>query len=322
MLDVAAIEAAHDRIAPYVRQTPLLKSEHLSQRYGATVMLKMENLQVTGSFKARGAVNKLLSLSPEQRQRGVVSAPSGNHGAAVARAAGVLGIEATLFVPEHAASCKVKAIRRYGAEATLFGQDCVEAETKAREVATNEGKTYVSPYNDHEVAAGQGTIAVELRRQTEAPIDAIFIALGGGGLIGSVGSYLKQTDPNGRVIACSPEKSPAMHECLRAGRIIEVPCYDTLSDGTAGGVEDGSITFDLCRQTIDESILLSEESIKTHLRQFISEEHILIEGAAAVALAGLEQASESIRGKRVVVVLCGANIGPETLCSVLSSDAS
>lgn len=317
MLSVRAIQNAEVAIRPHVRETPLICSQAMSAAHEATVLLKLESLQVTGSFKARGAMNKLLKISDAERARGVVSASSGNHGAAVAYGASKLGVDAMLFVPEHASAMKVDAIRNYGAQAIRFGEDCVEAESRARREALEHDKCYISPYNDEDVATGQGTIAVELERQVDEPLDAIFVALGGGGLIGGIGSYVKQTMPTCKIVACSPSQSPAMHECLQAGRIIDVPCHETLSDGTAGGVEAGSITFELCREVVDESLLVNEEEIREHMRRFLQTEHQLIEGAAAVALAGWARVASDYRGKRVAVVICGANISLDTLATVV-----
>jgi threonine dehydratase len=263
-------------------------------------------------------MNKLLRLTPEERARGVIAASSGNHGAAVAYGASKLGVGARLFVPEHASPMKIDAIRSYGAETVLFGRDCVDAEAAARREAEEQGKPYISPYNDRDVAIGQGTIGVELERQLDTPLDAVFIALGGGGLIAGVGSYLEQRMPDCRIIACSPAESPAMHACLRAGEIIDVPCHPTLSDGTAGGVEAGAITFELCRDIIDDSVLVSEDEIRHHMRHYLLHEHQLIEGAAAVALAGYDRLAADYRGQRIGIIICGANVSVETLRTVLA----
>lgn len=316
---VGAVTEASRRIRQHVRETPVEFSGSLSELLGARVHLKLENTQLTGSFKVRGALNKLLSLAPDERARGVVAASSGNHGAGVACAAGIAGCRALVFVPDHAPAHKVAAITALGAEVQRHGHDCVLTEQHARAFADAEGMTYVSPYNDPAVIAGQGTIAAELERQVN-PMDAVFVALGGGGLISGIGGYLRGKAHGAQVIACSPANSPVMHESVRAGEIVEMESLPTLSDSTAGGVEAGAITFPLCEELIDDSVLVTEQEIASALRLVIERHHTLIEGAAAVAVAGLTKVAERYHGKDVVVVLCGANIGADTLGEVLTTE--
>jgi threonine dehydratase len=312
-----SILAAERRIRDHVRETPVEDSPALGQPAGCQVYLKLENLQRTGSFKLRGATNKLRSLDHRERSNGIAAASTGNHGAAVACAARDLSCRALIFVPENAVESKVEAIRTFGAEIVRKGDDSVAAEIAARAHAVDHGMVFVSPYNDPDVIAGQGTIARELERQIEGRIDAVFTSLGGGGLIAGVGGYLKTVNPDVRVVACSPENSRVMHESLRAGRILELASEPTLSDGTAGGVEPGAITFDLCREIIDDSIVVGEDEIRRALRLIIKRHHTLIEGAAAVAVAGFLAEKERYRGQNVAIVLCGANIDSQTLKSIL-----
>jgi threonine dehydratase len=312
-----SVLAAERRIRGHVRETPVEDSPGLGTSAECHVYLKLENLQQTGSFKLRGATNKLHSLDPRDRSRGVVAASTGNHGMAVACAARSLSCPALIFVPDNAVESKVGAIRGFGAEIVRHGDDSVAAETAARSHALERGVTFVSPYNDPEVIAGQGTIARELERQIDGRIDAVFASLGGGGLISGVGGYLKTVHPEARVVACSPKNSRVMHESLRAGKILELASKRTLSDGTAGGVEPGAITFDLCREIVDDSIVVDEDEIRQALRLIIGQHHTLIEGAAAVAVAGFLAQKENYRGQKVAIVLCGANIDSGTLKSVL-----
>jgi threonine dehydratase len=313
---VAAIQLAAARGAPYVRETPLLESPALSGVTGATVLLKLENLQLTGSFKLRGAVNVLLALPEIERRKGVVAASSGNHGAAIAFAGSALGVGVVVFVPEGASPLKTDAIRRYGAEVRVFGTDGLDTELRARAVARAEGMTYVSPYNDLAVIAGQGTIGVELRRQAKN-LDAVIVSVGGGGLIGGMAADLKAHWPATRMIGALPANSPVMSASVRAGHIVELAVLPTLSDGTAGGIEPGAVTFPLCRDLVDVWLDISEPEIVHALRHCLTAEHLLVEGAAAVAVAGLLQLGDTLRGRRVAVVLCGANITPERLCATL-----
>jgi threonine dehydratase len=258
----------------------------------------------------------LLSLGEDERARGVVAASSGNHGAAVACGAAEADCPALIFVPESCARAKIDAIRGWGAEVRLVGEDSVPAEIAAREHAREKGLVYLSPYNDPLVVAGQGTIGRELERQLER-IDAVFIALGGGGLISGIGGYLKAAGHDVRMVACSPANSPVMHESLRAGRILEMESKPTLSDGTAGGVERDSITFELCRRIVDDSLVVTEEEIRDGVRAIVEHEHVLVEGAAGVAVAGFLQQRERHADRDVVILLCGANIDVGVLKSIL-----
>jgi len=311
-MDLASeVAAAEARIRPHVRETPLEPSPLL----GEGVWLKCENLQHTGSFKFRGALNKVLSLPGDERGL-VVTASTGNHGAAVARSAATVGGRAIVYVPEDADPGKLAGIRRLGAEIRPRGADCVETEAAARSFAEAEGLTYISPYNDPAVAGGQGTIAVELERQLGA-LDAVFVALGGGGLISGIGARLKATRPSCEVVACSPANSAVMHHSLIAGRILEMESAPTLADATAGGVEPGSITFAGCRAAVDRSLLVSEAEIAEAMRLVIGGHHLLIEGAAGVAVAAYRRVAAQYAGRRVAIVLCGANIGLEKLKRVL-----
>ena len=309
------LQAEH-KIRPYIRETPLEYSVPLSKLTGSRVYLKLENLQYTGSFKVRGAMNALLSLTPEQRARGVVTASSGNHGIAVAFGLHTLKIHGTIFVPEDTSSSKVAAIRNYGAHMRFWGTDCVLTEGHARSYAAQKEMVYISPYNNAQVVGGQGTIGVELCRQIEH-VDVVLAALGGGGMISGIAEYLKTVFVHAEVIGCSPENSPVMAKSVQAGHILEMESLPTLSDGTAGGVEQDAITFPLCQRLVDDYMLVSEEEIRQAMRLCIENQHMLIEGAAAVPLAALLKSPERFREKTVVVVLCGANLSVETLKAVL-----
>ena len=317
--------AAEERIRPYIRQTILEPGPLYSAGSGAQVFFKCENLQHTGSFKVRGALSKVLALSEKERAQGIVTASTGNHGAAVAYSLNQVGASGIVFVPEIASASKVDAIQRLGAQVRYFGSDSAETEVYARQFAREHGAAYIPPYNDPQVLGGQGTIGLELSRQLES-VEAVFVSVGGGGLIAGIAGYLKHIFPQVRVFGCSPENSQVMAESVRAGRILDLPSLPTLSDGTAGGIEAGSITFPLCRDLVDEYISVSEAEIGANLRQFLSTQHMLIEGSAAVAVAGFMKTASSkkmvewLAGKNVVIVLCGANIGLELLKEVLSSD--
>jgi threonine dehydratase len=313
---VEEIAAAHHRIRPHVRETPLYESTVLGEATGSQALLKLENLQRTGSFKLRGAVNRLLTLDAEVRVRGVVAASSGNHGAAVAHAGRVLGCQVTIFVPESVSSVKLTAMQRSGADVRVFGTDGLDTELHARRFAEANGRAYISPYNDLAVVAGQGTIGVELRRQGD-PLDAIIAAVGGGGLIAGIGADLKARWPSVRIVGAVPENSPVMAESVKAGRVVEMASRPTLSDGTAGGVEADAITFDLCRTLVDDWIRIPEREIAGAMRHCLTSEHLLVEGAAGVAVAALHRCAPALRGARVAVIVCGANVSLECLRAIL-----
>lgn len=312
----ADIALAANRIKDHIRETPLEFSPWFSEKTGAKVWMKLENLQLTGSFKLRGAFNKLLAMTDRERASGGVAASSGNHGAAVAYAMGILGVTGVIFVPEQTSSAKVDAIRRFGGEVQFFGTDGLDTEIHARQYAADHGMTYLSPYNDAAVIAGQGSCGVEIARQLPG-IDAIYIAVGGGGLISGVGTFLRTINRKTGIVSCQPEASAVMTESVRAGRILELPSAPTLSDGTAGGIEADTITFDICRDIITDYVTVAELDIASAMRAFIDAHHLLIEGAAGVALAGLLGHHGKYAGKNIVVLICGGNISRDRLRQII-----
>jgi len=311
----AAVRAAAQRLAGHVERTPTVPSPWLSRATGGEVRQKLENVQRTGSFKVRGATNALLAMSGEQARLGVVAASSGNHGLGLAAAARTVGVPATVFVPSTTPVSKQEAIAELGAEVAVHGDDCVRTELHARQVALASGRSYVSPYNDAAVIAGQGTVGLELFEQWPE-VEVVYVAVGGGGLIGGVGAWLKSVRPGIEIVGCSPLASPALVECLRAGRILDVPCRETLSDSTAGGVEPGSITFPLCQQVVDRFVEVDEPAIARALLGSLEHQHLLVEGAAAVAIAGC-LGDERLAGRRAAVIVCGGNLPLPTLRRLL-----
>jgi threonine dehydratase len=310
------VAAAEARIRPHIRETPLLRSPGLSARTGAEIWLKLENLQITGSFKLRGALNKILLLSAEDKARGVVTASTGNHGAATAYAGRLAGVVPTVFVPHGAVPSKVERIKALGARVEFSGHDSADTERHARAESDRTGQVFVSPYNDWDVVAGQGTIGLELLRQCPG-LDAAVIAVGGGGLIGGIAGYLKAVRASIEVIGCQPEASAVMAKSVAAGRILDLPSGPTLSDGTAGGVEDDTITFDLCREAVDRYDLVDEPAIEEGVRLAFLEEGLVVEGAAGLAVASALRQAPALVGRSIAVVLCGGNIGVETWCGLM-----
>ena len=290
-----------------VRQTPFERSVQFSRKLSADVYFKLENLQITGSFKLRGAANRLLTLTDEQRAAGCVTASSGNHGAALACAMQRLGIKGVIFVPEQTSPAKLDAIHGYGGQAELFGTDGLDTELHARAYAQKRRMFYVSPYNDPEIIAGQGSCGVEIL-ETGADIDTLYVAVGGGGLVSGVGSVLRTANSDLRIVGCQPAASAVMAHSIEAGRLLDEPSEPTLSDGTAGGIEPDSITFDLCRELIDEFVLVDEDNIAAAMRVYYELEGQLIEGAAGVAVAAMLAQREQLAGRRIAVLICGGNI--------------
>lgn len=304
------VEEACNRIYGVARQTPVARLPRGPRIPGSVrAFAKMEQLQVTGSFKLRGAANRIFSLSLELSARGVVASSTGNHGLGVAAAAKCRRVDAEIFLSTQVPEEKWKKIESYGARIRMVGDDPLSSEIAARSAAEESGRTYVSPYNDWGVVAGQGTIAVELLRQVE-PLDAVYIATGGGGLISGVGSYLRARSPRTEIVGCWPENSRVLYECIRAGRIIECPETYTLSESTAGGVEPGSITLELARKAIHRTVLVSEDAILDAML-WARDRGWTIEGAAGVALAALFQDAARYEGKNVVVLFCGGNLSPD-----------
>ena len=312
----ARATAAEQRIRPYLMETPLRASRAFSELVGADVYFKLECLQVTGSFKARGAFNKLLAFDPAARSRGVIAASTGNHGAAVAYALHALGAPGAIFVPESVAAVKIANIRRFGADVRFFGDEAGATELYARAFARDHDMSYAPPYNDEDIVAGQATVGVELLRQ-RPDLDAAIVPIGGGGLIGGIAGYLKAHVPDALVIGASARNSKAMMASIAAGRIIDVRHDATLADGLAGGIEPGSITFALCKEYVDRFVDVDEAAIRAAMRAFIETEHVLLEGAAGVAVAALLAEKERLAGRRVAVIISGANIGADRLKGAL-----
>lgn len=312
----AEVELAETRIRPHVRETALEYSQYLSAEGSANVFCKLENLQHTGSFKLRGAMNKILSLNNEQLSKGVIAASTGNHGAAVAYASKAVTTKAEIIVPDFTPGSKIDSIKILGADITCYGNDCVVSEKYARDYAGKNGMTYISPYNDPQIIGGQGTVGIELHKQLK-DIDAVFVSLGGGGLISGIAGYLKSVNPKIKIYGCSPENSQVMIQSVKAGKVLDLPSLPTLSEGTAGGVEKDAITFDLCSSLVDDFITVTEDEIKNALIDFINVHHMLIEGAAAMAVASYLKVREKLIGKNIVIVICGANINLNKLIEII-----
>lgn len=314
----AAISKARDRIKPHILKTPLYPSPYLSKKSGGQVWLKLESEQYTGSFKARGALNKILSLSAEEKAPGLVTASTGNHAQGFARALSISGDKGTIFLPKNAAPAKVEALRYYDVQLEFYGEGCLETELHAKALAKKEGLVWVSPYNDPDIIAGQGTIASEIT-ETLDKVDVVLACIGGGGLMSGLSAWFKSRSPKTRVIGCLPENSPEMYLSVEKGEvvIIDEP-LDTLSDGSAGGLESESITFDICRRNVDDYILVNEEEIASAITFMVEKHHKIIEGAAGVAIASFIKNAEQFKGLNVVIIVCGSNISTLRLREILN----
>ena len=302
-----------ENIKNHIVRTPLLFSERLSNEIDSNIFLKLENLQKTGSFKARGALNKILSI---KNTKNVVAASSGNHGAAVSYALSQKNMVGTIYVPKNVKKSKVKNIESYGSKVVKFGDDCLDAENEAIRVSKEYDFNFVSPYNDLDIISGQGTIGVEILEDNN-DIDVVFITVGGGGLISGVASHLKSKNPKIQIIGCSPKNSSIMINSLNEGKIVNSESKDTLSDGSAGGVEEDSITFNMCNQLIDDYCLVSEDEIALQIKNSLNMDSMIIEGSAAVAIASAIKMKSQLHNKNVAIVICGGNIGKDTLNKIL-----
>jgi len=308
--------AAEKRIKKYIRETPLEFSPYLSDLCKCNVFLKLENLQLTGSFKIRGAFNKLLSLSKKQKENGVITASTGNHALGVAYALKKLGYKGTIYLPTNASKAKIEALSYYDVPLKYHSTDCVETEVFARKVAEENNLVFVSPYNDPQIIGGQGTIAAELVRQLEK-IDYVLVPIGGGGLISGIAGFLKIKDKNIKIIGCMPKNSPVMSESIKADKIINMKTKPTLSDGTAGGIEPDAITFDICKKYVDDYILVTENEIKKAIKLVLEKHHLVIEGSAGVTVASFLKERRRFKGKNIVLIICGQNISMDKLKQIL-----
>ena len=306
-------------IKDHIRKTNLDYSKYFSTLSSNEVYFKLENTQITGSFKIRGAFNKLLSLSQIEREKGIITASTGNHGLAVAYASNKLNIPCKIYVPNIASKIKVNKIKKLGSRVIYYGEDCLEAEKKARKDSIQEKLAFISPYNDEHVMSGQGTLAVELIEQIKK-LDVVIVSVGGGGLISGVSKYIKSIWSEILVVGCSPENSPAMIKSIHAGKILDIDSKPTLSDGTAGGLESGSITFPICCEYIDQTILVTEDEIKKAMELYYNNENQIIEGAAGVAIATFLKIKNHFSEKKVGIIICGGNIDQKSFLSLINTN--
>ncbi|MCY4061611.1 MAG: threonine/serine dehydratase [Chloroflexi bacterium] len=309
MVTLGDIIRAGHRLAPHLPPTPLEAAPEL----GGSTWLKLENANKTHSFKIRGALNAILSLSLEERSRGIIAASSGNHAGAVAYAAQMADASAQILMPKTTPKKKVANVNRYGAEALLFGENYDEAEAEALR-RVGEGGTWISPYNDARVIAGAGTIGVEILRQLPS-VQRVLVPVSGGGLIAGVAIAAKELNPDIEVVGVNAESAPAMYNAFHDRSLPQV--WDTLADALSGEIEDGSITLPICQRYLDDMILVSEEQMARAMRYMLETQGWVVEGGGAVAAAALLHDVAPRDGRETAVVVSGGNVDLAVLQTVL-----
>ncbi len=316
IVGLSDIQKAAERIAGKVRHTPILRGDKLDSLFGAEVYFKPENLQITGSFKIRGATNKILSLSEEDRAKGIIASSSGNHAQGVAYAAKMLGIKATLVLPENAPQSKIDGTKALGAEVILYGFDSIQRYKKLYEIQDEKGYTLVHSYNDPELIAGQGTSGLEIA-QDMPDVDTVVVPLGGGGLLAGVAAALKESRPSVRIVAVEPAGIQRYAESRKAGHPVEVPMGETLADGLMI-TKTGEFNYPLIDKYVDEIVPASDEFIKKALLEIIFKGKLLVEPSAAIGLAAALEGTFKVKpGEKICFFLSGGNIDPDKLASFL-----
>ena len=310
-----SIQAARARIVDAIYLSPCQLSCDLSELTGLTLHLKLENLQRTGSFKERGALNKLLTLSAAEREGGVVTASAGNHAQGVAFHASALGIRAQIVMPLATPQIKVAATRGFGAEVVLHGANYDESCAEALRLCKAENRTFIHPFDDVEIISGQGSIGLELLEQVP-DLEAVVVPIGGGGLIGGIGCALKETNPKIRVIGVETEKQPSMLRAREAGSPVTINAEATIADGIAVR-RAGDLTLPLVSRYVDEIVTVDDEEIASAILMLLEQEKTLAEGAGAAALAAVVQAKTNLRHRRTVVMVCGGNIDVSLLAKII-----
>ena len=312
---LTSIQAARARIGDAIYVSPCQLSHQLSELTGLPLHLKLENLQLTGSFKERGALNKLLTLGKVERDRGVIAASAGNHAQGVAFHASSLGIRAQIVMPLATPQIKVAATRGFGAEVILHGASYEEACEEALRRRVEQGRTFIHPFDDAEVISGQGTIGLELLEQVP-DIEAVVVPIGGGGLIAGVACALKETNPKIRVVGVEPEKLPSMLRAREAGHPVTIAAEATIADGIAVR-RAGDLTLPLVSRYVDEIVTVDDEEIASAILLLLEQEKTLAEGAGAAALAAVVQSKTNLRHRRTVVLVSGGNIDVTRLAKII-----
>lgn len=315
MIDLTDIQQAAERLDGVVRHTPMLHSHRLSERLGCEVHLKLENLQLTGAFKIRGATNCIAQLSESERASGVITASAGNHAQGVAAAARAADIAATIVMPDTTPVTKVQATAEYGAEVILHGRDFDEAQTEAYRLADERGATFVHPFDDDRVIAGQGTVGLEIIEQLPQ-VDCVLAPVGGGGLISGIATAVKSLKPEASVIGVQAENAPAMFLSCRVEELTHADVVGTIAEGIAVG-QPCERTFEMIGERVDEMLTVAERDIARAMLELLEHHKLVAEGAGATPVAALESCSEQMRDKTVCLVISGGNADVTTLAGVI-----
>jgi threonine dehydratase len=315
MITCLKVEQARERIREQIYLSPLSCSETISRMTGNRVFFKLENLQMTGSFKERGALNRLLSLTPEEAQRGVIAASAGNHGMAVAFHSQRLNIAATIVMPVYAPLIKVSRVRSYGAQTALTGADYDEAFAEAERLSQEQRLTFLHAFNDAAIIAGQGTVGLELYEQNK-DLETVIVPVGGGGLIAGVALVLKALNPHIRIIGVQAATLPSMKAALEKDQPVEVPPATTIADGIAVR-KVGETALALVKQHVDEIVTVEEDEIANAVLLLLEIEKTVAEGAAAAPLAALINNKINVRGKNVALIVSGGNIDVNLISRII-----
>ena len=316
MITLQQIQDAHKKILPYVNYTPLINSNFLSK--SNTVKLKLENFQITGSFKLRGAVNKLLSLSEDDKNKGVIAVSTGNHGKGVAYASKVLGIQSTIYMSSMVPEYRKEAIEKLGAKVEIIGKNSDEADLYAKQIAKEKNIPLIHPFDDEDIIIGQGTVGLEML--TEFPeVDTVIIPTSGGGLISGIAQAIKLQKPDTKIIAVSMERGPSMYESLKEGIPVDVEETAPLADCLGGSIGlDNKYTFNIVKKTIDDFILIDEDKIAEGIKLNFLEHKLVTEGAAATSIMVAKDNLSSHLGKNVICLICGGNIDSKLFTKLVS----
>ena len=315
MITLQKIQEAQKRIAPFINYTPLIFSKYLSNN--SKVKLKLESLQITGSFKLRGAINKLLSLSENQKQKGVIAVSTGNHGKGVAYAANILGIKSTIFMSSMVPQFRKKAIEALGTKVKIIGNNSDEADQYARELAKKENITLIHPFDDEEIIAGQGTVGLEML-ETFPEVDTVVVPTSGGGLSGGIALAIKLQKPEVKIIAASMKRGPSMYESLKLGKPVDVEELETLADCLGGSIGiNNKYTFKIAQETIDDFVLVDEDKIAEGIKLNFVEHKLVTEGAAATAVMVVKYNMTQHLGKNIICLICGGNIDSELFTKII-----
>ncbi len=317
MITLEKIKDAHKKILPFINYTPLVHSEYLSNY--SNVKLKLENFQITGSFKLRGALNKLLSLSKSEKEKGVIAVSTGNHGKGVAYASKVLGIKSTIYMSSMVPQYRRKAIENLGAKVEIVGQNSDEADLFAKNLAKEKNISLIHPFDDEDIIIGQGTVGLEMLEQFP-DADTIIIPTSGGGLVSGIAQAIKLQKPKIKIISVSMERGPSMYDSLKKGVPVDVEELETLADCLGGSIGlDNKFTFNIVRKYVDDFVLVSEEKIAEGIRINFLEHKIVSEGAAATSIMVVKEKLSSHIGKNIICLICGGNIDAQLFNKVLSS---